>query len=311
MEKLLLETPVNWNSIRRCTTSGVMKELKRRTSWKSLQEVYGSLCAFRYYTRGAQEALWCDEIHCVRSLRQQGTHVTCEARDILGRILCQALEIPRDCERELLPGQKHNLVFFTNYRTIQIYCPHSIAEKKSVLKLLSKDFEFRFCAVNNKLDDETYDQCTQVLFYKASSCLAWECIFPDGIDMEALSPRDANAHIRVKQQAPKSKPQAPAAKLPQKEKDHPPPPPEEVREPPSSDRKDGAIYKTGRLLGRGGFAICYEGQLAGTKQKYALKIVKSHMPQKKMEQKVVILHAHVFAQKLTRPLVPNRTANPF
>ena len=138
MEKLLLETPVNWNSIHRCTTSGVMEELKRRTSWKSLQEVNGSLCASPYYTRGAQEALWCDEIHCVRSLRQQGTHVTYEARDILGRILCQALEIPRDCERELLPGQKHNLVFFTNYRTIQIYCPHSIAEKNSVLKLLSK-----------------------------------------------------------------------------------------------------------------------------------------------------------------------------
>jgi hypothetical protein len=189
--------------------------------------------------------------------------------------------------------------------------PSQYCREKLGAQVAFKDFEFLFCEVNNKLDDETYDQCTQVLFYRASSCLAWEYIFPDGIDMEALSPRDANAHIRVKQQAAKSKPQAPAAKLPQKEKDHPPPPPEEVREPPSSDRKDGAIYKTGRLLGRGGFAICYEGQLAGTKQKYALKIVKSHMPQKKMEQKVVILHDHIFEQKLTRPLVPNRTANPF
>ena len=104
--------------------------------------------------------------------------------------------------------------------------------------------------------------------------------------MEALSPRDINARIRVKQQALKSKAQPQIAKLSQKEKDHPPPPPEEVREPPSSDRKNGAVYITGRLLGRGGFAICYEGQLAGTKQIYALKIVKSHMPQKKMEQKV-------------------------
>lgn len=104
--------------------------------------------------------------------------------------------------------------------------------------------------------------------------------------MEALSPRDINAQIRVKPSAPKQK--APPAKLSQKEKDHPAPPPEEVREPPSSDRKNGAIYKTGRLLGKGGFAICYEGQLAGTKRKYALKIVKSYMPQKKMEQKVCL-----------------------
>lgn len=101
--------------------------------------------------------------------------------------------------------------------------------------------------------------------------------------MEALSPRDVNTQIRVKASAPKQK--VPPAKLSQKEKDHPPPPPEEVREPPSSDRKNGAIYKTGCLLGKGGFAICYEGQLAGTKRKYALKIVKSYMPQKKMEQK--------------------------
>jgi hypothetical protein len=102
--------------------------------------------------------------------------------------------------------------------------------------------------------------------------------------MEALSPRDANAHIRMKQTSSKAK--HAAAKLPSKEKDHPPPPPEEVKEPPSIDRKHGAVYKTGRLLGKGGFAICYEGTLVGTKQIYALKIVKSHMPQKKMEQKV-------------------------
>ncbi|RFU23705.1 hypothetical protein B7463_g12635, partial [Scytalidium lignicola] len=105
--------------------------------------------------------------------------------------------------------------------------------------------------------------------------------------MEALSPRDINAQIRVKKQQalkPKQAPAIPAPKL-SKEKDHPPPPPAEVREPPSSDRGNGAIYYTGRLLGKGGFAICYEGQLAGTKQLYALKMVKSRMHQKKMEQK--------------------------
>ncbi len=142
----------------------------------------------------------------------------------------------------------------------------------------------------------TYDQATQKLFYRASGFVAWECIFQEGIDMEALSPRDANAGIRVKQ--PATKPKAPQAKLTQKEKDHPPPPPENVQEPPSSDRPNGATYKTGRLLGKGGFAICYEGEQVQTNQKYALKIVKSHMPQKKMEQKVSRVNIGVNVQEL-------------
>lgn len=102
--------------------------------------------------------------------------------------------------------------------------------------------------------------------------------------MEALSPRDVNLLSRTKPAASKSKP--PPAKLTQKEKDHPPPPPDQVYEPKSVDRPNGATYHMGRLLGKGGFAICHEGKLATTGQKYALKIVKSHMPQKKMEQKV-------------------------
>lgn len=73
----------------------------------------------------------------------------------------------------------------------------------------------------------------------------------------------------------------------QKNKEHPPPPPTEVREPPSTDRPAGALYQVGKLLGKGGFAICYDGQLLPDKKKYALKIVKSHMPPK-MEQKVSI-----------------------
>ncbi|TEY85188.1 hypothetical protein BOTCAL_0016g00420 [Botryotinia calthae] len=99
--------------------------------------------------------------------------------------------------------------------------------------------------------------------------------------MDALSPRDVNTNIRTKPAVQKP---APPTKL-AREKDHPPPPPSEVPEPPCSDRKDGSIYKTGRCLGKGGFAICYEGLLKGTRKKYALKIVKSHMSQKKMEQK--------------------------
>lgn len=104
------------------------------------------------------------------------------------------------------------------------------------------------------------------------------------IDLEALSPRDANA-----QRMPKPKMTAPEAKAraqkPNKDKEHPPPPPPEVVEPSAADRPEGASYQVGKMLGKGGFAICYTGQLIPTKQLYALKIVKSHMPAK-MEQKV-------------------------
>lgn len=104
-----------------------------------------------------------------------------------------------------------------------------------------------------------------------------------GVDLEALSPRDANA-----QRAPRVaefKPKAVAQLKPAKNKDHPPPPPSNVVEPPSSDRKDGVVYQVGKLLGKGGFAICYEGKAVGASKRVALKIVKSQMPAK-MEQKV-------------------------
>lgn len=103
-----------------------------------------------------------------------------------------------------------------------------------------------------------------------------------GVDMEALSPRDANA-LRPRANDLKSK--ATAQLKSAKEKDHPPPPPNNVTEPPCTDRREGAVYQVGKLLGKGGFAVCYEGKLAGTSKRYALKIVKSQMPPK-MEQKV-------------------------
>lgn len=103
------------------------------------------------------------------------------------------------------------------------------------------------------------------------------------IDMEALSPRDANARRFPKPTETKMKTAAQLRNL--KDKEHPPPPPPEVHEPASSDRPNGATYEVGKLLGKGGFAICYSGYLLPTRQKYALKIVKSRMPAK-MEQKV-------------------------
>ncbi|KAI0428826.1 hypothetical protein F5Y09DRAFT_277746 [Xylaria sp. FL1042] len=100
---------------------------------------------------------------------------------------------------------------------------------------------------------------------------------------DALSPRDVN--VQLPGRAIVSKPKATvASKPPQKEKEPPLQPPTQVYEPPSIDRKDGAVYQVGKMLGKGGFAVCYEGQLPGHRKKYALKIVKSKMPSK-MEQK--------------------------
>ncbi|CAJ2501703.1 Uu.00g045560.m01.CDS01 [Anthostomella pinea] len=105
-----------------------------------------------------------------------------------------------------------------------------------------------------------------------------------GAYTDALSPRDANAQLPHRAtEVAKVKPIV-ASKPPQKEKELPPQPPLQVQEPPSSDRRDGATYQVGKMLGKGGFAVCYEGQLPGHRKKYALKIVKCKMPSK-MEQK--------------------------
>ncbi|KAI0019559.1 protein kinase-like domain-containing protein [Xylariomycetidae sp. FL0641] len=105
-----------------------------------------------------------------------------------------------------------------------------------------------------------------------------------GTYTDALSPRDANAQLPIRTtENPKVK-AAVASKPPQKEKELPLQPPPDVFEPPSSDRRDGAVYRVGKMLGKGGFAVCYEGTLPGQRKKYALKIVKSKMPSK-MEQK--------------------------
>ncbi|KAK6864921.1 hypothetical protein PG995_001449 [Apiospora arundinis] len=106
-----------------------------------------------------------------------------------------------------------------------------------------------------------------------------------GIDTDALSPRDVNVRGPPRATVDTAKVKAAlASKAAQKDKEHPPPPPAQVYEPPSSDRRDGATYQVGKMLGKGGFAVCYEGQMPGQRKRYALKIVKSKMPTK-MEQK--------------------------
>lgn len=68
--------------------------------------------------------------------------------------------------------------------------------------------------------------------------------------------------------------------LPQKT--HASPPPSILREP----GREGEEYITGNFLGKGGFAVCYEGKLSRNGRLYAMKVVKSEMHQKKMQEKV-------------------------
>lgn len=107
--------------------------------------------------------------------------------------------------------------------------------------------------------------------------------------MEALSPRPAN--IQIKAQPPKEKVNADAvvqgSERSLKDKEHAPPPPEWVIQPPLRAGGLAEKFRSGKYLGRGGFAICHEGNL-GVK-KYAMKIVRAKMHQKKTEEKVSIL----------------------
>ena len=137
--------------------------------------------------------------------------------------------------------------------------------------------------------------------------------------MEALSPRSANIPTKVskdskygansksifakeeaarkaQETAKKAEEAAKRAKMneqrkAQKAENHAQPPPAYVIQPPGIDGAPGQQYLSGRLLGKGGFAICYEGTLTSQKaggkgNKFALKIVKSTVGQKKMQEKV-------------------------
>ncbi len=130
-----------------------------------------------------------------------------------------------------------------------------------------------------------------------------------GIDADALTPRDVNIQIPSQKPTDAAKVKAAlASKVVQKEKDHPPPPPPMIYEPPSSDGKDGVAYQVGKMLGKGGFALCYEGHIPGNKRKYALKVVKSKMPSK-MEQKVGLSIARRRCTEANGSAVPNRIAD--
>ncbi|KAF4259184.1 hypothetical protein KXW98_006339 [Aspergillus fumigatus] len=104
--------------------------------------------------------------------------------------------------------------------------------------------------------------------------------------MEALSPRSTNHLIRPKismerKVLDKNAAAAAAAQKAASSKIHAPPPPSLVIEP----AEGGERYSTGAFLGKGGFAICYEGTLLRNGRVFAMKVVRSEMGQKKMQEK--------------------------
>ncbi|KAF9894610.1 Cell cycle serine/threonine-protein kinase cdc5/MSD2 [Aspergillus nanangensis] len=104
--------------------------------------------------------------------------------------------------------------------------------------------------------------------------------------MEALSPRSTNQMIKPKvpmerKVLDKNAAAAQAAQKASSSKNHAPPPPSLVVEP----EDDGERYSTGAFLGKGGFAICYEGKLLRNNRVFAMKVVRSEMGQKKMQEK--------------------------
>lgn len=110
--------------------------------------------------------------------------------------------------------------------------------------------------------------------------------------------------------------QVSADKKSQKDKEHPPKPPYYVSEPDGPNGISGERYRTGSLLGKGGFAICYKAELCNERygeavHEFALKIVKTHMSQKKMLEKVLRCYCLFLSQADMDFSVPHGTADSF
>ncbi len=106
------------------------------------------------------------------------------------------------------------------------------------------------------------------------------------LEGEALSPRSAN--IQMKPRTIQRKVVEQEAMKFSRPKDHASQPPALVIQPVESPGGLTVQYSIGQVLGKGGFAICYEGKQRGRHggKIYALKVVKATMAQKKMEDKV-------------------------
>jgi serine/threonine protein kinase len=109
--------------------------------------------------------------------------------------------------------------------------------------------------------------------------------------MEVLSPRSAN--VPMKNQTDMKKTKVETRKKSVEKNQNPDKiedkwrPADIIREPGS----EGDAYITGKKLGKGGFAVCFEGRSQKTSEIYALKVVKSHVEQKKQLEKVSLPQA--------------------
>lgn len=108
--------------------------------------------------------------------------------------------------------------------------------------------------------------------------------------MDPLSPRAVN--IQTKPRLPPKGYVNPVKAQPApKAKDPVPKPPPLVIQPPTSPGSHSDQYRIGNHLGKGGFAVCYEGELQCKRNStqdriYALKTVPAKMNNRKMEDKV-------------------------
>ena len=110
--------------------------------------------------------------------------------------------------------------------------------------------------------------------------------------MEPLSPRAPNIQAKSKASG-KAAVKPSEAKKAANQKEHAPKPPAVVVQPPLDEKSLSESYRTGNHLGKGGFAVCYEGELQCRNENmrdriYALKIVPAKMNHKKMEDKVCL-----------------------
>ena len=103
--------------------------------------------------------------------------------------------------------------------------------------------------------------------------------------MEVLSPRSTN--MPIKSQAEMKKTKEDKKPKPQEKPANPDRiddkwrPPMTVTEPGSEPE----TFLTGRKLGKGGFAVCFEGKSQASSKVFALKVVKAKVEQKKMAEK--------------------------
>ena len=103
--------------------------------------------------------------------------------------------------------------------------------------------------------------------------------------MEVLSPRSAN--VPMIQRSEMKPPKQERKPKPEEKPSNPDRIDDKWRPPPSVTEPgtDGETYMVGRKLGKGGFAVCFEGISRKDSQKYALKVVKAKVEQKKMMEK--------------------------